>query len=276
LALDCAIEAARRAWPSFHISDEDFAQHLRERMDPQRDPAAALSELRASDLYLACGCARGDERARAALESVYFPDAAALIGTINPSASFTAQVLDQLKAALYGPGNRADGQVRIDEYRGRGSLRGWIQIVAMRLAHLRYAEFSQPDQIDHLAIAAVVADPALMRVRIHCGADSFAALLKQAIAQATAKMSAQDRNLLRWHLVENVSLRKIAFVRRQPLAFVAHTYAQLTSQMQIDLHHFLCGQTGLAPEDIAPAARRLVVSPAAISMMTVGLPVPDA
>jgi len=54
------LDEARAARPSIDVPREDFVLHLALHFPPAATSIDALEELRASDLYLACACLRGD------------------------------------------------------------------------------------------------------------------------------------------------------------------------------------------------------------------------
>ena len=60
--------AARAAWPAFSVEAAEFVRCAAERLDVTIGLDEALTRLRASDLYLACACARGDSAALRAFE----------------------------------------------------------------------------------------------------------------------------------------------------------------------------------------------------------------
>src|SRR5262245_24377427 len=66
-ALSAALEAigaaGRAAWPGVEVASDALAAYLAERAPDQTEPLAALRAMQTTDLYLACGCARGDAKA---------------------------------------------------------------------------------------------------------------------------------------------------------------------------------------------------------------------
>ncbi len=62
-ALQAVLEAAHAAWPDVQISDERFLEYVQDRLPPGETVEAALAALHTGDLYLACACAQGNDRA---------------------------------------------------------------------------------------------------------------------------------------------------------------------------------------------------------------------
>src|SRR5262249_55981910 len=63
------LESARQAWPEIDIDVGEFSRYVAERTG--RGDAAAIN---ISDLYLACACVRGDDRALRALDALIVRD----------------------------------------------------------------------------------------------------------------------------------------------------------------------------------------------------------
>src|SRR5688500_12359726 len=72
-ALSDFLQQARAADPAWSIDDVTFVEHVARVLEDGAD-LAALERLRAADLYLACACAAGDERALAGFEAEYGRD----------------------------------------------------------------------------------------------------------------------------------------------------------------------------------------------------------
>ena len=54
-----------KEWPGIRIPQEEFERYVRERIPEGK----SSSDVKMSDLYLACGCARGDPKALDAFEA---------------------------------------------------------------------------------------------------------------------------------------------------------------------------------------------------------------
>src|SRR6266540_1338956 len=87
-----AIAAAHSRWPADWLTDELFIEHLRGRIAPDCDPAAAVSRLAVADLYLACACARGVSAAVAAFARTILREVDAHVAGLDGSAAFADEV----------------------------------------------------------------------------------------------------------------------------------------------------------------------------------------
>src|SRR5688572_9326294 len=81
-----------------------------------------------SDLRLAWAAGRGQPAALRAFERLVAPDVEAAARRVNAALDDVAQAL---RVRLLVAEN---GRTRIDEYLGRGPLRGWVGVAALRVA----------------------------------------------------------------------------------------------------------------------------------------------
>src|SRR5262245_14766026 len=128
LELDAKIEAARAAWPEIDVSLDRFRAFVAERVDAD----TAFETLRVPDLWLACACADGSERAVVALERWAFPSVDAALARLRLPDDERHEIKQLLRAKLFLPDG--DRRPRIADYSGRGDLRGYIRVTATRLA----------------------------------------------------------------------------------------------------------------------------------------------
>ena len=119
-----------QAWPGVTVDAERFAAYVRERaVDVERAPMA--------DLYLACACEAGDPAALAAFESHFMREVGVAAAKLRAAAGIADEARQVVRELLF-VGKRAIGS-----YAGRGDLRGWIRVIAMREV-LRLCERTGP------------------------------------------------------------------------------------------------------------------------------------
>ena len=117
------IAAARTAWPKLEVPTDEFVSFLVDRL-----PAGSVGEdARAPDLYLACACRRGDPRAIAAFQETYFGEIDAAARRAGAGQAIGGDARQNLARILFTGASPAVGG-----YAGRGDLRGWIRVIAMR------------------------------------------------------------------------------------------------------------------------------------------------
>src|SRR5215470_12386288 len=119
-----ALRRAHEAYPDVRIADGGFAAHAEE----CRDRGARAEHL--GELFLAWAAGRGDAAALRHLDRLIAPDVAAAAHRVDREPTFADEVRQALRVRLLV----ADGgRVRIDDYVGRGPLRGWAAVAALRV-----------------------------------------------------------------------------------------------------------------------------------------------
>jgi RNA polymerase sigma-70 factor (ECF subfamily) len=226
-ALAEAVGTARAAWPDFDVPDGVFLCELAERLPAEGEPTEALRALCVSDLYLACACASGDERAIAALERQHFGEVDAALGQLRCGPALIDEVKQLLRQKLLVA---AEGRApAIRGYSGRGKLRRWLRVVAVRTARrLRRAEGRDVALDDHLAAAlpSPGADPELEYAK-RLYQDAF----QEAFAEAMGSLSEEDRLLLKQHFVDGLNIDHLAALHGVHRATAARWLAGVREQI---------------------------------------------
>ena len=194
------IERAHRAWPNLVVDEAVFRAAC-----TRAGPAA---DVQAEDLWLALACAAGDTQALRALDRLVSPSLEKLVARQRDS-KFDADDLKQLlwQRLLVGEAGRAP---KIEEYSGRGELLSWLRVVATRLLvdAGRKRSGNELAHFDEQAAEALFADgvdPELDYLK-----RQYRSTFATAFTNALASLTAEDRNLLRQHLVEQLSIDSLA------------------------------------------------------------------
>lgn len=197
----------RAAWPDVPLSDHEFLRYLAERLPETASLPDALDGLNAADLYLAAGCALAHPRALQAFERHCFAALPAALSRYSTSDDFHDEVRQAVRERLFVATPAA--KPRIADYAGRGSLAGWVRVVAVRLAiDLLRKRGQQPSTLadDVLQTLATGADPE-MRIL----AERYRDEVKEAFRESFAALSPAERNLLRlttWTASRSTSWRR--------------------------------------------------------------------
>ena len=204
--LDLVVDRAAQTWPKLAVDAHQFVAVLARRMIPDRPLEEWLGKVHAADLYLCCGCANGDPAAIAAFEQTVLPQVIPAIASIDPSPTFVAEAKQQVRQKLLVPsGGRPP---KITEYAGFGPLTHWLRAVAMRTAlNLRRAQNREeaPASDDQLLeLPAQVNDLELEYLRTRYRKD-----FTEAFRKAVSFLSPQERNVLRLHFVDGLSLSQV-------------------------------------------------------------------
>jgi RNA polymerase sigma-70 factor (ECF subfamily) len=197
-ALLALIDEGRRRWPAFQVSEQEFAEYLRERRGPSGLPPLA----HAGDLLLACACVRGLVPALEAFQALYDPT----VRRVCSRRRVDAALADDTRQALYERllVSRAGQAPRIADYRGQGRLEGWVATAAsttlLMLQRAAGRRREQPE-ISGAGELAGPLDPELEFIRARYKTE-----LEEAIAAALLELGDRERTLLRLHLGERLSI----------------------------------------------------------------------
>jgi RNA polymerase sigma-70 factor (ECF subfamily) len=228
--LERIVATAREAWPALALTDVAFVGYLAGRLSPDIELATALAELRAADLFLACGCARGDAAAMTAFETGYFNEIRHGYGRLKPSGASLEDVEQLLRLKLFV----ADGDrpAKISSYSGRGDLRSWLRVIVVRAlvdlgrdGRRRGPELAvEPDEL--FALPSPDEDPELAYLKEHYRQEFRAAFFA-----ALAGRTPRERNLLRQRFVHGLTVDQIAPLYRVHRATAARWVGKARSDL---------------------------------------------
>ena len=195
------LAAARDAWPALTVSDEAFLTYVAERVT-ERDP---MTSLKSTDLYVACACMRGETQALLALEARCFPEVEHALARMKLSAARVDDVKQGLRQHLF-VGNGADPP-HLAEYTGRGDLRAWIKVSAVRAALKVLRKEKREVLVEDEALMDLSAagdDPEMQYVK-----QIFRSQFKTAFQRALDALTDREKNLLRQHVVDGLSIDEV-------------------------------------------------------------------
>ncbi|MCP3057836.1 transcriptional regulator [Myxococcus sp. K38C18041901] len=181
-----------------------FTRHLGAQLARATDPLLALERLHSRDLALALACAEGVPAARALLEQDVFLKLHVPLSRIHPSPMFVDEVLQVLRANLLMP--RTDAPSRLLGYAGSGPLLHWVSISAVRLALRMRKALGDESLVDAEVLAA---HPAPGGLELGFVREEARGHVRAAFIRAVASLDDEDRELLRLHFVERLSLERM-------------------------------------------------------------------
>jgi RNA polymerase sigma-70 factor, ECF subfamily len=159
-----------------------------------------------AELELAAAAARGDRAAIERIEHDILPAAVAALRALGVAPDAIDECLQRVRVTLLV--GRDDGHPRLLDYRGRGSLRAWVRVVAVRESLMLQRRKDVP--LGDAVLAAVpdpADDPELRYLR-----DDLREELRAAIASALATLDPRDRTLLRYSLLDGLTLDEIGAI----------------------------------------------------------------
>ena len=199
------IQQALDRWGPLGHAPEIFLEDLVHRSPEDVELGQWLGSLQLADLFLASACTYGNKEAIDAFEAAYFGEVdAALLDVKVP-----AHQIDEIKQILrerffVGKGERPPG---VAGYSGRGTLRAWVRISAMREVYRLDGAQKRWVQLEEEGLAHVAApddDPELGFLK-----KRYRAAFKEAFGDAMAELTPRQRNLLRHSYIDNMSIDQI-------------------------------------------------------------------
>lgn len=203
-AIGAAWHAGRAAWPEVELARERFA----ELAGPLGAEALARHP---ADVFLAIACREGDPEALAAFEHELRGAAVGPIRSIDDNRGFVDEACQRLRASLLvGDGDRP----RIADYAGRGPLRAWVGVSAVRTALMlrrsqqraREVSIDADDWSDALATLST-GNPELDLLK-----RQYATAFAEALRHAVAGLEPRLRAALRMSFVDGLSIDEIGAV----------------------------------------------------------------
>ncbi|NMO21090.1 sigma-70 family RNA polymerase sigma factor [Pyxidicoccus fallax] len=224
--LEAHLARGREAWPTVTLGPEPFLRHLARHLPDAEGPADALGQLRAADLYLACACAEGEPQALELFERHVLQKVSARLG-VPPGVSLDEVLQVARQRLLLGVAGSAP---KIVEFSGRGSLAGWVRIVASRIAREPLGQnghqelFSEPPEALERMLSR--ADPERDLLQAHSRH-----VLSESLQAALAELSERERALLRMHHLHGLTMDRIATMYGEPRSSVARHVAQARERL---------------------------------------------
>lgn len=194
--LDALCDQAARMWPGIVVERSDLLTAIEAKGEPPTAEGVA-------ELYLALAVARGDAKALAAFERDYLSVVPPALAGMKLPAATVEDVRATVRERLVLP--HGEQPPRIVEYAGKGRLRGLIQVAASRAAIDRIRQDEKLTALPTNDALVASADVALSVMKAQYR-QAFAAAFTRAVGAATPR----DRNLLRLHFLEGVTLEALA------------------------------------------------------------------
>jgi len=204
---DALADAHRRgqaAWPAVALDAATFVRHLAAKLGPDAVlDTAALRELALEDLYLACALGQSNPAAIKVLERELFPQIVAVLARRGVAKDGVDELTQRLREHLLVGTPERPG--RIADFRGRGSLRGWIIVAAVRMSD----RAGQSERRTAAQPFVSVADPRGDEAEAALAKHEYRAELERACEQALLELPKRERALLRLQLCDGASIDQI-------------------------------------------------------------------
>lgn len=207
--LERLLDEGARAHPNLTVPPECVIRHIADALHARADeaPAEVLARIPADDVYLAAACGQGDAGAIAAFCAQLFPPTRASLAKLGADDATIDEVLQRLRITLFvGDTGR---QRQIGSYSARGRLRSWVRTIAVRTCRRLMGTGHGDDAaaLENLPIAGD--DPEIELLKEQYG-EQFRASFRAALAA----LSDRERNVLRQHYIDGLSIDKLGTLYR--------------------------------------------------------------
>lgn len=238
--LAALVQAARARWPALPIDEGSLASYLGARLTPE-----VAGKPWSVDLVLAWACSRGDAVALGIVEREVWPSLDGKLGRLGAPEDVVADVKQELREELFvGTPGAPRG---IEAYRGRGPLRAWVRVMAVRriLRALEKARKS-PERGDGALVDLLTAgtSPSVQLLR----ADHDAELTRW-LREAIESLDGPERVVLRQQLLEGMTVEQIAAAQGIHPVTAARWLAKARRQLLVRTHRAAMKGRRLGPSD---------------------------
>ncbi|MEY4510613.1 MAG: hypothetical protein RLZZ450_2735 [Pseudomonadota bacterium] len=203
--LGAAVAAGRAAYPALRVDTEQFVAHV---LDVTRSSARGPSDLCGEGLYLAFACVHQDPAALRLFDGKLSEAAHPVLGRLKFPAHRADELVQRLRIRLtIGSG---ESKPKLLSYRGVGRLEAWLRAVTANAAYDFLKERGEIERwtsdID-LREAAANDNPELQVL-----ATRYGEVLREALAAAVLQLSDRERALLRFCVIQHLTVDEIGAI----------------------------------------------------------------
>jgi RNA polymerase sigma-70 factor (ECF subfamily) len=204
LALRLVTEV-ERAWSDLRVDPVEFLEHVGSKLGEAATLAEAVDALVLDDLYLAFACSRREPAALIRLQEHLVSEVRAALAKLRVPADREDDFRQQLWEKLLVS---AGGRPRVLDFSGRGKLRHWVRVAAVRLI-LDELRASPPGrevlaQDELLGVASPENDPEIQLLKLQYGHE-----FRAAFEAAIHGLGPEDRNVLRSYYSAGLTIDEI-------------------------------------------------------------------
>jgi RNA polymerase sigma-70 factor (ECF subfamily) len=237
--------AAAKEWPAIRMPAGDFVEYVRSKLGAGGTDVS-LEQLRGPELYLVFGCLHGDREAWRAFDRNYLAKVPEYVARVDRSPVFADEVRQRVAEKL---AIAADGSSKLAQYSGRGALGAWLRVASLREAHTMVRGQKHAVDADEVPLCATAVDPELSLLK-----RRSASLFRRAFAEVLAKLSDDERTLLKLHYIDGLTIEDVGRASRVSRASAARLLAQTRERVVERVEEALKAELGMN----APGAKSLL------------------
>jgi RNA polymerase sigma-70 factor, ECF subfamily len=250
------IDDVETAWPTL-VADKAFStvaffQHVGGLLRDEPDPLLELPRRCVTDLALAFGCLHEIPAAIAGFDKQPLRETAPALRRAGASESQVDDTRAQLCTMLLV--RVADKPARISQFTGRGSLKSWLRVIALR-EWKRVNASTQRETLRDSALFDRIAnalDPHQSALK-----ESYRQLFRQAFDASLASLSMHDRLVLQQYFLDELSIDKLATLHDIHRATAARWVASIMEKLMTKTKAALGTQLGISSLEIDSVMRMI-------------------
>lgn len=242
--LQTLLSAAQQAHPSLTVSAEQFMPFLARHLSADVCSIDGLAEIHVEELYLACAYGMGERAAIDALESQYLSNVRTALLRLRIPTVEIEDLLSELRRRLV---EMQDVRSPRRGYSGRGSLKGWLVLCAVREAEARKqrARREQPLEQSWPDIPGLMSHPDRQVLL-----EKYKVEFQAAFRDALTRLTPRERNLLRYCYLDRLTGEQIAHLYRVHRATAARWVTHAEEQLAENMRELILARVGLSAESL--------------------------
>jgi RNA polymerase sigma-70 factor (ECF subfamily) len=245
---------AHGRWPDVRLDDVAFVNHLARHL-PAGDLLSTLSQVRIADLFLACACAGGDVAALQGFEETFSGELRIVKARLRKSAAEADDFAQGCRQRLFAP-----PRPKIGDYSGQGDLRNWLRVTLVRMLVDHQRSTRQRDareQLSEPASPAFDVPTSEHDMELDFLKQKYGAEFRAAFEQAAMALSPADRNLLRQHFSDGLTVDDIGALHNVHRATAARRVAKARAQLFDGTRRVLMNNLGLSRSELDSVMRMI-------------------
>ena len=243
------VRSARLAWPTVTLCPEQFVAHLARQLPEDVPVATALAQMHTDDLYLARACALGDTHAILAFELHCMTGLENALSRYRAFSDLAAEVKQRVRECVLVGHSSPPG---IESFSGRGDLRSWVRIIAVREAIDLVHQLQRQSRRE-----AVVDDDTLLHAFVTPGDAElehakarYVEEFKHAFSAALRGLPARDQTWLRQHVIDGLSIDQLGALYRVHRATAARNLQRARRAVLTATRERLASRLQVGPSEL--------------------------
>jgi RNA polymerase sigma-70 factor, ECF subfamily len=224
--LAALLAEATAAWPTVVSDPSAWIRALAPHAPQPCDVARPFGALLHADHYVAFAASRGDATAIAACDALLVREAGFAADGARLHPSVRDEAIQVSRELLFAP--RGERPPAIAGYTGRGALRAWLRVsISRELVRLAKAQSRSAPLEEHIMSAASFhEDPVLEELK-----TKYRAELATAFRTALAELPARERTLLRYQVIDGLTVDEVGSIYKVHRATAARWLAKIRDDL---------------------------------------------